>query len=92
MSMARKRINFSGENSTFFMKISEFQFRNVPIIRNTFGGRGVQRFVTKPCKDIGICTVFVTKERGSENPGNRVTYSNGQFGLAASSMYLEMKL
>jgi hypothetical protein len=46
---------------------------NVHIMRNTFGG--VWRFVTKPCKDTGICTVFCYEGGGgSENPKNRVTY------------------
>jgi hypothetical protein len=47
---------------------------NVHIIRINFGGRGGQRFVTKPCKIIGICTVFCYEGGGSENPENRVTY------------------
>jgi hypothetical protein len=34
---------------------------NVHIILTTLGG---QRFVTKPCKKVGICTVFVTKGEG----------------------------
>jgi hypothetical protein len=40
------------------------------------GGRGGLRFVTKPCRKIGICTVFCYKwgGGGSENPENRVTY------------------
>jgi hypothetical protein len=38
---------------------------NVHIIRNTFGARGVQRFVTKPCKIIGICRVFCYEGEGS---------------------------
>ncbi len=48
---------------------------NVHIISNNFWGEGGQRFVTKPCRKVGICTVFVTKrERGSEKSKNRVTY------------------
>ncbi len=48
---------------------------NVHIIRNNFWGRGVWRFLTKPCKDIGICTVFCYEGGGgSENLENRVTY------------------
>ncbi len=45
------------------------------IIRNTFGGV-VQRFVTKPCRKIGICRVFCYEGGGGggENPENRVTY------------------
>jgi hypothetical protein len=41
---------------------------NVHIIRNTFGGKVVQQFVTKPCRKIGICTVFCYEGGGSENP------------------------
>ncbi len=38
-------------------------------------GRGVQRFVTKPCRKLEIFRVFCYEEGGgSENPENRVTY------------------
>jgi hypothetical protein len=38
---------------------------NVHIIRNNFGGRGgVGDFVTKPCKKVGICTVFCYEGKG----------------------------
>jgi hypothetical protein len=47
---------------------------NVHIIRNNFMGRGGQRFVTMPCKNIGICTVLRYEGGGgSENPENRVS-------------------
>jgi hypothetical protein len=49
--------------SGFKTKLLQF-YGNVHIIRNNFGGRGVQRFVTKPCKSIGICRGFVTKGEG----------------------------
>jgi hypothetical protein len=43
------------------IEIEGMERGNVHIIRNTLRGGGGWRFVTKPCKDIGICTVFCYK-------------------------------
>jgi hypothetical protein len=38
------------------------------------GEEGGQRFVTKPCENIGICTDLRYERRGSKISVNRVTY------------------
>jgi hypothetical protein len=57
--------NWSRESTTLFQIISNKHIRifllyleSVHKIRTHLGGGGGQRFVTNPCKNIGICTVL----------------------------------